>query len=397
VGSGQTKKYEWIDSDAAFADVCRAAAAAPSFAVDTEFHRERTYYPHVALLQMRWDDTTALVDTLVVDMAPLAGLLQSEALPVLHAADQDLEVFRRACGALPSRMFDTQTVANFAGFSTPSLASLVERIIGVRLPKGDRMTDWTRRPLTESQRVYAAADVDHLETIRVHLSEELEARGRLQWAEDECAAALARAGTPSDADVAWWRIKEARQCRGAARAIAQELGAWRERRAQATDVPVRFVLPDLAVAGIAQAAPETAQQLNAVRGLSGRGVRGDVAEEILEAVARGKQLPPEKLRLPVSDDLEREQRPAAALAAAWVAQLARQERIDATMLATRADLTAFLAGNAEARLRHGWRAQLVGAPLARLVAGDAALVFDGNGGLLLEERSGRPLNGTGQS
>jgi ribonuclease D len=122
-------------------------------------------------------------------------------------------------------------------------------------------------------------------------------------------------------------------------------------------------------------------------------VRGDVAAQILEAVARGKVLPPEKLRVQATDDLEREQRPAAALAAAWVAQLARQERIDATLLATRADLTSFLAGNEDSRLRQGWRATLVGAPLARLVAGDAALVFDGNGGLILEERSGRALNG----
>ncbi|HUR77749.1 MAG TPA: HRDC domain-containing protein [Acidimicrobiales bacterium] len=386
--------YEWIDDDAAFADVCRAASASDFFSVDTEFHRERTFYPHVALLQLKWDETTVLVDTLTVDMAPLAGLLQSDSLPLLHAADQDLEVFRRACGALPARMFDTQIVANFAGFSTPSLASLVERVVGVRLPKGDRMTDWTRRPLTESQRTYAAADVEHLGAVREYLSADLEARGRLAWAEDECAAALARAAAPGDADVAWWRIKEARQCRGAARGVAQEVAAWRERRAQATDVPIRFVLADLAVAGIAQAAPETVQQLNAVRGLSGRGVRGDVAEEILAAVARGKALPPEQLRVPVTDDLEREQRPAAALAAAWVAQLARQERIDATMLATRSDLTAFLAGSEDAKLRHGWRAQLVGAPLAKLVTGDAALVFDGNGGLLLEERSGRPLDVT---
>ncbi len=386
--------YEWIDETAAFADACRAASAAPAYAVDTEFHRERTFYPQVALLQLRWADTTVLVDTLGVDMAPLAGLLQSDALAVLHAADQDLEVFRRACGALPPRMFDTQTVANFAGFSTPSLTSLVERLVGVRLPKGDRMTDWTRRPLTESQRTYAAADVVHLEELRQKLSEDLGGRGRLQWAQDECAAALARAAAPNEPEVAWWRIKEARQCRGAARAVAQEVAAWRERRAQATDVPVRFVLADLAVAGIAQAAPTTVQQLNAVRGLSGRGMRGDVAEDLLAAVVRGKELPPEALRLPASDDLEREQRPAAALAAAWVAQLARQERIDATMLATRADLTAFLAGNKDARLRHGWRAKLVGAPLARLVEGDAALVFDGNGGLLLEERSGRPLSGS---
>jgi ribonuclease D len=386
--------YEWIDDDAAFADACRGAAASEFYALDTEFHRERTYYPHVALLQLRWADTTVLVDTLTVDMAPLAGLLQSDALPLLHAADQDLEVFRRACGVLPSRMFDTQVVANFAGFSTPSLASLVERVVGVKLPKGDRMTDWTRRPLTESQRTYAAADVAHLAIIRDHLSSDLETRGRLAWAEAECAAALARAATPSDPDLAWWKIKEARQCRGPARPIAQEIAGWRERRAQATDVPIRFVLADLAVAGIAQAAPETVQQLNAVRGLSGRGVRGDVAEEILEAVKRGKEMPPGKLRVPVTDDLEREQRPAAALAAAWVAQLARQERIDATMLATRADLTSFLAGNEDARLRHGWRAELVGAPLAKLVAGEAALVFDGNGGLLLEERSRRSLNGS---
>ncbi len=386
-----TTPYEWIDTDAGFADVCIAAAAAPFYSVDTEFHRERTYYPHLALIQLRWAEVTVLVDSLVVDMTPLGDLLQSDALAVLHAADQDLEAFRRACGVLPNEMFDTQIVANFAGFSTPSLASLVEKIVGVKLPKGDRMTDWTRRPLTEGQRVYAASDVEHLAIIRDHLTEDLESRGRLEWAITECAASLARATAPGDPSVAWWRIKEARQCRGAARAVAQEIAAWREQRAQETDVPVRFVLPDLAVAGIAQAAPTNLQQLNAVRGLAGRGLRGDVAEQVLAAVERGRLLTPEQLRVPSTDDIEREQRPAAALAAAWVAQLAKQERIDATTLATRADLTSFLAGAPEARLRQGWRAELVGKPLAKLVAGEAALAFDGNGGLLLEERSGSPL------
>lgn len=386
-----TPTYEWVDTDSAFADACRAAAAEPFYAVDTEFHRERTYYPHLALVQLRWADTTVLVDSLVVDMDPLAQLLQSDALPLLHAADQDLEAFRRACGVLPSQIFDTQIVANFAGFSTPSLTSLVERIVGVKLPKGDRMTDWTRRPLTEGQRVYAASDVEHLATIRDHLCADLTARGRLEWALAECDAALARATAPNDPSVAWWRIKEARQCRGPARAIAQEIAAWRELRAQETDVPVRFVLPDLAVAGIAQSAPTTVAQLNSVRGLAGRGLRGDVAEQVLAAVERGKKLAPDQVRLPANDDLERDQRPAAALAAAWVAQLAKQERIDATTLATRSDLTAFLSGAPDARLRHGWRADLVGKPLAKLVAGEAALAFDGNGGLLLEERSGTPL------
>src|SRR5262249_7273339 len=157
--------------------VCKAAAAEPFYAVDTEFHRERTYYPHVALVQLRWADVTALVDPLVVDLAPLADLLESDALPILHAADQDLEVFRRSCGVLPTRMFDTQIVANFAGFSTPSLSTLSERLVGVKLPKGDRMTDWTRRPLTEGQRAYAAADVEHLAEIRDKLIADLERSG----------------------------------------------------------------------------------------------------------------------------------------------------------------------------------------------------------------------------
>ncbi|HVE94059.1 MAG TPA: HRDC domain-containing protein [Acidimicrobiales bacterium] len=383
--------FTWIDNDAAFADACAAAAAEDAYAVDTEFHRERTYYPRVAVIQLRWNSTTVVVDALAVDLQPLAGLLRSPALAVLHAAEQDLEVFRRACGALPTRLFDTQVVAGFAGFSTPSLTTLTESILHVRLPKGDRMTDWTRRPLSEGQLTYAASDVEHLFALRDHLVADVESRGRMEWAEAECAALLARAGQDGDPATAWWKIKEARQLRGAASGVAQELATWREQRARETDVPVRFVLADLALAGIAQTQPTSIQQLNAVRGLGGKSLRGDVAEAVLAAVARGVKLPRSELRLPAVDDLEREQRPAAALAAAWVAQLARQEKIDATLLATRSDLTAFLGGSPAARLREGWRAKLVGEPLARLVRGEAALVFDGAGGLLLEERSRQPL------
>jgi len=383
--------FTWIDDDAGFADACAAAAAEDAYAVDTEFHRERTYYPRVAVIQLRWDTTTVVVDALAVDLQPLAGLLASPAVAVLHAAEQDLEVFRRACGALPTHLFDTQVVAGFAGFSTPSLTTLTESILHVRLPKGDRMTDWTRRPLSEGQLSYAASDVEHLFALRDHLVADVESRGRMEWAEAECAALLARAGQDGDPSAAWWRIKEARQLRGAASGVAQELAKWREQRARETDVPVRFVLADLAVAGIAQAQPTTVAQLNAVRGLGGKSLRGDVADAVLAAVARGVELPRSELRLPAVDELEREQRPAAALAAAWVAQLARQEKIDATLLATRSDLTAFLGGAPVARLREGWRAKLVGEPLARLVRGEAALVFDGAGGLLLEERSRQPL------
>ena len=183
----------------------------------------------------------------MVDLAPLADLLQSDALALLHAADQDLEVFRRSCGATPTRMFDTQIVANFAGFSTPSLATLAERLVGVKLPKGDRMTDWTRRPLTEGQRTYAASDVEHLAPIRERLIADLEKSGRLAWAEAECEASLARAATPRASPIprggASRRRASAAARPGRSRRNSRRGGNAGRRRPTCR---VRFVLPDLA-------------------------------------------------------------------------------------------------------------------------------------------------------
>jgi ribonuclease D len=131
--------------------------------------------------------------------------------------------------------------------------------------------------------------------------------------------------------------------------------------------------------------------LSRIRGLDARHLKGGAGEEILAAVMRGRALPPESLELPAVDDVTRELRPAIALASAWVSQLARDERIDAGLVATRADLVAYLRSDADARLRHGWRAGIVGDRLGQLVSGNAALAFDGRGGLLIEARSHLPL------
>ncbi|HLH45873.1 MAG TPA: HRDC domain-containing protein, partial [Acidimicrobiales bacterium] len=172
--------------------------------------------------------------------------------------------------------------------------------------------------------------------------------------------------------------------------VAQEVAAWRERRAQRTDIPVRHVLPDLAVQAISHRPPSSPQALAGTRGLDGRRLRADVAAELLEAIARGRHLPESELVLPPGDEVPRELRPGVALAMAWVAQLARDEAIDASLLASRADVVALLSGGT-GRLSTGWRADLVGRPLRRLLDGDAALAFDGRGGLVLEARSHRPL------
>ena len=157
------------------------------------------------------------------------------------------------------------------------------------------------------------------------------------------------------------------------------------------DIPPRFVLPDLAVLSIAHRPPTDEAGLNAVRGVEARHLKGRVAKDLLDAIAAGQELDGNALRLPVVDDVDRDQRPAVALAAAWVAQLGRDLSIDPALLATRADLVALLRGDEHARAATGWRADIVGDPVRRLARGDAALAFDGRGGLVLEERSGRPI------
>jgi ribonuclease D len=328
-----------------------------------------------------------------LDPAPLATLLTGPATIVMHAASQDLEALDRVCGTVPDRLFDTQVAAGFVGYRGPSLTSLVERELGVRLPKADRLTDWLRRPLDETSQRYAAADVAHLLDVAAGLRTKLARRGRLEWAEDECEQLRRRWPARRDPDEAWWRIKEARQLRGRAARVAQTLAAWRERFAVETDQPPRFVLPDLALVGIAQRPPRTAAELRNVRGLDGRHLRGGQAEAILAAVEVADAMPASALRVPESrHELDRDLRPAATLASAWVAQLARDLDVDTSLLATRTDIEDFLLDEPDARLGEGWRRQAVGDRLHRLVAGEAALAVDGNATIVLEERSRRALS-----
>lgn len=365
--------------------------AVDAFGIDTEFHRERTYYPQLALMQLSWADQIALVDPLAVDMGLFARALQSDAVVVMHAASQDLEVLDLACGVLPKHLFDTQVAAGFSGHSLPSLLSLVEREFGVHLPKGDRLTDWLHRPLGAEQRRYAAADVEYLLGLHERLTDQLDARGRLDWARQECELHRLRGHVERDPEEAWLRIKEARPLRGAAAGAAQAIAAWRERRAAELDQPVRFVMSDLAVVGIAQRAPTSLDELRRVRGVDDRLARGRTGGEILDAVAKGRSSPRKRPKGGASPELDRQLRPAVTLVSAWVSQLARDLEIDTSLVATRADIESFLAGEPDGRLRMGWRHDLVGERIEALVAGEAALAFNGRGGLVLERRSNEPI------
>lgn len=381
----------WIDDPAQLADLVRTLVDEPRYALDTEFHGERSYFPHLALIQIAWPGGIALVDPLTVDVAPLGEVLEHGGCMVAHAADQDLSILERACGSAPTELFDTQVAAGFIGMGTPSLAATVEKLLGARLTKGDRLTDWTRRPLRAEQRVYAAADVEYLLALHDELVQRLDAMGRLVWATDECEERRQRIRQRPEADTAWWRIKGARQLRGNSRGVAQKVGAWRERTAEHLDVPARFVLSDLALAGIVQRPPRSRDDLSGIRGIDGR-LRDNTASDLLDAVTAGIDLPASDLRLPESDKIDRSLAPAVTVLGAWLAQRASELDLDPALLATRAELTQLLQDR-PSRLATGWRADLVGEPLQRLLRGEAMLALR-DGGRRIELRDPHDVDGT---
>jgi ribonuclease D len=189
---------------------------------------------------------------------------------------------------------------------------------------------------------------------------------------------------------AWWKLRQSRQLRGTHRGVAQQVAAWRERRAQELDVPVRTVLSDLALASIANRPPRSRADLENVRGMDRRHLHGEAASALLDAIERGRTLPSEELRLPPAVPESPSQRPAIALALAFVQERAHELELDAAILATRADVAGFVKDPPEGRLVTSWRRDLVGEPIRRLVTGDASLAMS-DGSLVLEERSGVPI------
>lgn len=354
-------------------------------AVDTEFHRERTYFAQLALVQVAWAGQVVLIDPLAVDITPLAGALSGGATIVMHAARQDLEVLERACGSVPTGLVDTQLAAGFLGYTSPSLSTLVERELGVRLPKADRLTDWLRRPLSDQQLSYAAADVSHLVQLHERLMGRLRERKREAWLTEAMDELLAEPRGPRVPGEAWRRIKELRHLRGKDLGVARRVAEWREERAIELDLTPRYVLSDLGVVGVAVARPSTVDELRAIRGVDGRSLKAGVAEELVRVVAEAAANPPRPEPAAANHELPAELRAALPLVSAWVSQLARTLQIELALLATRSDLEALLREDSGARLCRGWRAELVADPVRRLLAGEAALAFEG-GSLVLEDR-----------
>ncbi|MEY3691743.1 MAG: putative ribonuclease [Actinomycetota bacterium] len=374
--------HEWIDTDPALRDFVSASVGCGQYSIDTEFHREKTYFPRLALVQVRARDLTALIDPLAVDMSLMRPLFEGPDLAVLHAAQQDLDVLTQSIGFVPARIYDTQLAAGFVGYSSPSLVNLAASLLRVNVPKGDRLTDWLRRPLTTDQRNYAASDVEHLAAMKEIIDRDLQARGRTAWADEACEELRTRPVGPGDPWDAWLRVKDIRTVKGRSRWVARHVARWREERAMDLDIPPRHVLSDIALLGIAQRVPRSLEDLSSCRGVDGRLARGATGEALLDAIDDAlDDADKGDLAFPSNDgdDLDKSMRPAVTLVGVWVAELARQSDLDPALLGTRRDIVELLSGTSGARLSTGWRADILGHDVELLVKGRRALTFSADG------------------
>ena len=367
--------FDWITDQAEFDALVDELSNASAYALDTEFHRERTYLPQLALVQLATLDRIALVDALTVDVHALSRAFDTDSVCVMHAGSQDLEILELATGTVPNRMFDTQIAALFCGYRTSSLGKLVEGFLGVQLDKSSQLTDWTRRPLPDADLRYAASDVDHLLELRDTLVGRLGERGRLEWAEEEIERLRSKDRTPPDADTLWWKLRGKTKLNGRARGVAQELAAWRDQVAKKQNRPPRTVLSDMPLLALAQRPARNIEQLKGVRNLDLR--RFKQTDQLLAAIQRGTQLPKEAVRLPPKrpenlPDVDG----VVALCLAWLAQRAGEEGLDMSVLGTRDDVTSLVLRQAS-RLSKGWRDTLVGGELRAIIDGTAGLRVKG--------------------
>jgi ribonuclease D len=371
------------------AEACARLAKHPYVTVDTEFLRESTYFPILCVAQLASAEEAVVVDARAdgIDLAPFFALMADErVLKVFHAARQDIEIVWHQAGLIPHPVFDTQVAAMVLGYGDSiSYDQLVHRITGDNLDKSHRFTDWARRPLSAQQIAYAISDVTHLRDVYLALSVDLERRGRADWVREEMEVLTSPDTYRLDPDNAWERLKT-RVRKPKDLAVLIELAAWREREAQARDVPRGRVLKDDALADIAMHAPTTAERLGSLRSLPKGFERSKWGEAILAATARGLARDPKSL--PRLDRAKSSANGAATVELLKVLLRMTSERhaVAAKVIATVDDLDRIAASDdAEVPALKGWRRELYGDKALALKHGQLALAIE-NGRVVTVER-----------
>lgn len=366
---------------------CKPLANAEFIAVDTEFMRERTYWPKLCLAQVAGPDEAAAIDALAdgIDLSPLDELMANPSvLKVFHAARQDLEIFYLRMNKVPTPLFDTQVAAMVCGHGeAASYESLATKLAKARIDKSSRFTDWSRRPLSERQITYALSDVTHLRVVYEKLRSHLEKSGRLSWIAEEMSVLNDPATYRADPELAWRRLKP----RGASPrllGVLKEVAAWRERTAQRIDIPRQRLLRDEQLLEIASHSPKTIEELALTRGL-GRGfAEGWQGREIMEAIEKARSVPDSEL--PTRDRHPEQIRAPGAvvdLLRTLLRLKAEEAGVAARLVANADELDRLAAGKRDAPVLRGWRNDVFGKDAVDLIEGRLALALDGEHAKLL--------------
>ena len=361
---------------------CKPLAATEFIAVDTEFMRERTYWPKLCLAQVAGPDDAAAIDALAegIDLAPLDELMaNAKVLKVFHAARQDLEIFYLRMNKVPQPLFDTQIAAMVCGHGeAASYESLATKLAKAKIDKSSRFTDWSRRPLSERQISYALSDVTHLRVVYEKLRRQLEKSGRLSWITEEVAVLNDPATYRADPEQAWRRLKP----RGASPRLLgtlKEVAAWRERTAQRIDIPRQRLLRDEQLLEIASHAPKTTEDLAMTRGL-GRGfAEGWQGRELMEAIERARLVP--DAELPSRDKPPEQLRAPSAvvdLLRTLLRLKAEQAGVAGRLVASADELDRLAAGRRDIAALKGWRREVFGGDAVDLIEGRLALSLAGD-------------------
>ena len=364
--------FQWIGRGADLAAHCERWRRHDAVALDTEFVRERTFYPALGLVQIATPDEIALVDPKALDdPQPLIDLLRDpKVTKVLHACSEDLETFRHTWEVLPEPLVDTQIAAAMAGLDwSMGYGRLVAEICSVDLPKGHTRTNWLKRPLSDAQKRYAALDVLYLLPVWRHLKSKLAELDRMHWLDEDCAGLLDVAARDLDPQDAYLQIGRARVFDARRLAVLREVARWREEQARQRDLPRNFVLREQSVAEIAQRRPKTLVQLRRIKGMGPQEVRRD-GEAILDLVQRADAL--EASQLP--DELGRplDLAPHAARVKqlrAKVSDIAKDLGVPAVLLSNKRTVEELLRRHLEVQTpslpiaMRGWRGEILSVPL----------------------------------
>jgi ribonuclease D len=375
---------DMVDTAATLAALCERVRSAPRVGLDTEFHAERTYAARLMVVQLAFEDGAAIVDPLAIsNLEPLALALE-ETTVVGHALSSDLKIFADKFGRVPSKIFDCQVAASFLGYGMQiSLADLVRDLTGVRLTKSQTVSDWSARPFSARQIDYLVNDVAYLLPVQDKLLEMLEQKGRQTWAADESTLLGTVDRYLMDERRALLRVPGTNRMNRRELGILDELVRLRDKVARDRDVPSKYVIPDDVLAGLATLRPKSLDDLAQLRRLD-NGMKRTLGEPILAAVARGEAISDENLPEKPAKPLGNARETLVALLGVAAGEIARANDLPPSLLLPRHALDRVAREVPQDKAAYeaalgitGWRLDLVGDPLWRLLSGETVVAVEG--------------------